>query len=93
MVGLTHVLAPPYHWHSAPFAPIMIMIRKACASVLTWLTSHYCRRALCRVLRALGKAPIALGKGFAECRTRQRAAGKEPVGKGFFTECHISGIR
>ena len=33
--------------------------------------AHYCRRALCRVLRALGKAPIALGKGFAECRTQQ----------------------
>jgi hypothetical protein len=43
------------------------------------------------VLGALGKAPIALGKGFAECRTRQRALGKEPVGKGFFVECHISG--
>ena len=28
------------------------------------------QRALCRVLRALGKAPIALGKGFVECRTR-----------------------
>jgi hypothetical protein len=30
---------------------------------------------------ALGKAPIALGKGFAECRTQQRALGKNPTGK------------
>jgi hypothetical protein len=42
---------------------------------------------------ALGKARNTLGKGFAECRTRQRAVGKEPVGKGFFAECHISGTR
>jgi hypothetical protein len=42
---------------------------------------------------ALGKAPIALDKGFVECRTRRRALGKEPVGKGFFAECQISGTR
>jgi hypothetical protein len=36
------------------------------------------------VLGALGKAPIALSKGFAECRTRQKALGKA------FAECHVS---
>jgi len=49
---------------------------------------HYWKPAICRVPAALGKARNTLGKGFAECRTRQRA-----VGKGFFAECHISGTR
>jgi hypothetical protein len=42
---------------------------------------------------ALGKAPIAFGKSFTECRTWQRALDKEPVNKGFFAECYISGTR
>jgi len=42
---------------------------------------------------ALGKGPIALGKGFAECHTRQRANGKAASGEGFFAECHLSGTR
>jgi hypothetical protein len=37
---------------------------------------HYQKRALCRVLEALGKALKTLGKGFAECDTRQRRLGK-----------------
>jgi hypothetical protein len=35
----------------------------------------------------LGKAPITLGKGFAECNTRQRALGKDFIGKDVFAEC------
>jgi hypothetical protein len=35
---------------------------------------HYRKWALCRVPEALGKAPKTLGKGFAECRTRQKKA-------------------
>ena len=31
-----------------------------------------------------------LGKGFAECRTRQRPLGKDFVGKNFFAECQKS---
>jgi len=42
---------------------------------------------------ALGKGPIALGKGFAECHTRQRANGKAASGEGFFAECRLSGTR
>jgi len=54
----------------------------------TW--EHNCRRPLCRVLGALGKASQALGKGFAECRTRQRSLGKDFIGKNFFAECQKS---
>jgi hypothetical protein len=38
------------------------------------------------VSRALGKALNTLGKGFAECHTRQRAHGKKAVGKAAFSE-------
>ena len=34
--------------------------------------SHYWIQALCRVPATLGKALNTLGKGFAECHTRQR---------------------
>jgi len=54
---------------------------------------HYRIMVLCRVQAALGKARFTLGKGFAEGRTRQRALGKEFVGKEFFAECHLSGTR
>jgi len=37
---------------------------------------HYRRQLLCRVPAALGKGTIALGKGFAECRTQQRPLSK-----------------
>jgi len=57
------------------------------APALAPLYIHYWIQA------ALDKALNTLGKGFAECRTRQRAVGKKPVGKGFFAECHISGTR
>ena len=42
---------------------------------------------------ALGKARNTHGKGFAECRTRQRALGKELIGKEAFAECFLSGTR
>jgi hypothetical protein len=32
----------------------------------------------------------ALGKGFIECRTRQRSLGKDFIGKNFFAECQKS---
>jgi hypothetical protein len=55
--------------------------------------SHYRNQPLCRVSRALGKAINTLGKGFAECHTRQRAHGKKAVGKAAFAECLLSGTR
>jgi hypothetical protein len=39
---------------------------------------------------ALGKASQALGKGFAECHTRQRSLGKDFISKNFFAECKKS---
>jgi len=47
--------------------------------------NHYCRPRLCR-------APWTLGKGFAERGARQRAPGKETLGKGSFAERH-KGLR
>jgi hypothetical protein len=41
-----------------------------------YISIHYRKRALCWVSEALGKALKTLGKGFAECRTRQRRLGK-----------------
>jgi hypothetical protein len=37
----------------------------------------------------LGKGHFALGKGFAECRTRQRVHDKKLIGKDLFAECHV----
>jgi hypothetical protein len=54
---------------------------------------HYRKRALCRVPEALGKAVKTLGKGFAECRTRQRRLGKQCIGKAFFAEYFFSGTQ
>jgi hypothetical protein len=48
---------------------------------------HYRNRVLCRVSKTLGKDYFTLGKGFAECNTRQRTLGKYFIGKGFFAEC------
>jgi hypothetical protein len=42
---------------------------------------------------ALGKGHFAVGKGFAECHTRQRAYGKKTIGKAVFTECLLSDTR
>jgi len=40
---------------------------------------------------ALGKALIALGKGFAECRPRQTPHGNQRLGKAEFAECFFIG--
>jgi hypothetical protein len=48
---------------------------------------HYRNRVLCRVSKTLGKGYFPLGKGFAECNTRQRTLGKYFIGKRFFAEC------
>jgi hypothetical protein len=45
------------------------------------------------VPEALGKALKTLGKGFAECRTRQRRLGTQFIGKAFFAEYFLSGTR
>jgi hypothetical protein len=42
---------------------------------------------------ALGEALKTLGKGFAECSTRQRRLGKQCIGKDFFAEYFFSGTR
>ena len=54
---------------------------------------HYRTAILCRVSQALSKGLFALGKGFAECCTRQRTLGKEAIGKGLFAEFFSSGTR
>jgi hypothetical protein len=45
------------------------------------------------VSKTLGKGYFTLGKGFAECNTRQRTLGKYFIGKGFFAECFFSDTR
>jgi hypothetical protein len=45
------------------------------------------------VPEALGEALKTLGKGFAECNTRQRSLGKQCIGKHFFAEYFFSGTR
>jgi hypothetical protein len=54
---------------------------------------HYWKQVLCRVPEALDKALKTLGKGFAECDTRQRRLGKQCIGKAFFAEYFLSGTR
>jgi hypothetical protein len=54
---------------------------------------HYRIKALFRVPKTPGKGYFALGKAFAGCSTRQRAAGKKLVGKDFFVGCFLSGTR
>jgi hypothetical protein len=53
--------------------------------------THYRNRVLCRVSKTLGKGYFTLGKGFAECNTRQRTLGKDFIGKEFFAECFFFG--
>jgi hypothetical protein len=48
--------------------------------------NHYQNRRLCRVPEALGKALKTLGKGFVECRTRQRGLDIHCIGKAFFAK-------
>src|SRR5687767_6737909 len=55
--------------------------------------SHYGKQTICRVPQALDEDPKTLGKGFAECYTRQIAHGKFCVGKHYFAECQNSSTR
>jgi hypothetical protein len=41
---------------------------------------HYPTQLLCRVSQTLGKGYFTLGKGFAECNTRQRTLGELYIG-------------
>jgi hypothetical protein len=45
------------------------------------------------VPKALDEALKTLGKGFAECYTRQKRLGKKCIGKAFFAECFFSDTR
>ena len=54
---------------------------------------HYRNQSLRRVPEALSEALKTLGKGFAECNTRQRRLGKQCIGKDFFAEYFFSGTR
>jgi hypothetical protein len=58
-----------------------------------FLPYHYRNQPLRRVPEALGEALKTLGKGFAECNTRQRRLGKQYIGKDFFAEYFFSGTR
>jgi hypothetical protein len=63
------------------------------AYIFTFNAYHYRKRTLCRVPEALGKTVKTLGKGFAQCRTRQRRLVKQCIGKAFFAEYFFSGTR
>jgi len=54
---------------------------------------HYCIQGLCLEPRTLGKGSLALGKGFAESRSRQRPIGTSFIGKEVFVESHSSSSR
>ena len=54
---------------------------------------HYRTQLLCRVSQTLGKGYFTLGKGFAECNTRQRTLGELYIGNSFFAEYFLSGTR
>jgi hypothetical protein len=58
-----------------------------------WVLTHYRNRVLCRVFKTLDKHYFTLGKGFAECNTRQKTLGKDFIGKWFFAECFFSDTR
>lgn len=55
--------------------------------------AHYRTGRLCRVSNTLGKDPFALGKGFAECGTRQTGLGKKSDGEYTSAECLFSDTR
>jgi hypothetical protein len=57
------------------------------------LETHYRNQSLRRVPEALGEALKTLGKGFAECNTRQRRLDKQCIGKEVFAEYFFSGTR
>lgn len=55
--------------------------------------THYRTGLLCREPKALGKAKMKLGEGFAERRSRQRPHGERPSGKHAFAESHLTPSR
>jgi hypothetical protein len=63
------------------------------STILPQPRTHYRNQPLRRVPEALGEALKTLGKGFAECNTRQRWLGKQCIGKDFFAEYFFSGTR
>jgi hypothetical protein len=86
------------HRHSQPLlhAPPWTIAHLVLLLCLLWnklQRENALPEALCRVPEALGKALKTLGKGFAECDTRQRRLGKQCIGKAFFVEYFFSGIR
>jgi hypothetical protein len=55
------------------------------------INTHYRTQFLCRVSQTLGKGYFTLGKGFAECNTRQRTLDKLYIGNNLFAEYFLSG--
>jgi hypothetical protein len=64
-----------------------------CYALRCSLADHYRNQPLRRVPQALGEALKTLGKGFAECNTRQRRLGKQYIGKDFFAEFQCGSLR
>jgi hypothetical protein len=58
-----------------------------------YLNPHYRNQRLCRVSQTHGKGYFTLGKGFAECNTRQRTLGELYIGNSLFAEYFLSGTR
>jgi hypothetical protein len=54
---------------------------------------HYRNQLLCRVSETHGKGYFTLGKGFAECNTRQRTLGELYIDNSLFAEYFLSGTR
>jgi hypothetical protein len=63
----------------------------SCFTVLE--RNHYRTQLLCRVSHTLSKGYFTLGKGFAECNTRQITLGKLYIGSGLFAEYFLSVTR
>jgi hypothetical protein len=57
------------------------------------ICTHYRTQLLCRVSESLGKGYFTLGKGFAECNTRQRTLGELYIDNNLFAEYFLSGTR
>jgi hypothetical protein len=55
--------------------------------------THYRNQLLCRVSETHGKGYFTLGKGFAECNTRQRTLDELYIGNSLFAEYFLSGTR
>ena len=75
------------------FFPISLVMWFSQSPTSPFLKKHYRKQLLCCVPQALGKAHKTLGKGFAECNTRQTAHGKYSAGKRLFVECFLSDTR